>query len=419
MTVKLQLDGKSTKHLSTVTDAIVRAKKILFLSGAGISCSAGIPDFRSMNGLYNTPTSDRIKGKDLFDVSLFNNAATTAAFYQFMALLRTSTCDARPTPTHRFLRTLKDRGSLLRAYTQNIDGLEARVGLNLATLPLAKSDTVQLHGDIHKLKCFLCSETFEYNPSFQTMLSTGEAPDCPSCADKCAMRIAAGRRPVAIGTLRPDIVLYGEQHPAGDSIAEACAMDLKKRPDCLIIAGTTLKVPGFKKLVKDFAKSVHERNGLVIFVNLTELTSTEFSSTIDFHVHCGSDEFVDHLKSARPTFFTKQTTLDSALRSKKVVNPIPKIAAKKQPMTLKTERQSQESPTKKRCPARRTLSEQTLQSNIKLEEIEIKKPGFESTVQEISPDENKENLNPLKRCLSAVVADANGRRTRSWTPELC
>lgn len=237
-----------------------------------------------------------------------------------MASLRAGSCTAQPTPTHKFLRILKDRGSLLRTYTQNIDGLEARVGLNLGTVPLRQNDALQLHGDIHRLKCFLCAVKYDYNPIYTAMLMNGEPPECPSCADKCAIRVALGRRYVAIGTLRPDIVLYGEQHPARNVIANACTSDLKRKPDCLVIAGTSLKVPGLKTLIKNFAKAVHASGGQVIFINSTDVITSEWSQVIDYHVQCRSDDFVQHLKVARPDFFTKQSTLDAVARVTKVVS---------------------------------------------------------------------------------------------------
>lgn len=347
----------------------------------------------------------KFKGKDLFDVSLFNDPESTAAFYRFMAALRTSSCEAQPTTTHRFLKTLKDRGTLLRSYTQNIDGLEARVGLNLAPLPLRNNDVLQLHGDIHKLKCFLCSEVFHYKPSYTDTLLAGEAPDCPACADKCAIRVAAGRRSLAIGTLRPDIVLYGEQHPAGDAIGSACSSDLKRKPDCLIIAGTSLKVPGLKALIKNFAKSVRDQKGLVIFVNLSDVGTSEWSKIVDYHVQCRSDDFVEHLKTARPSFFTRQTTLDGVAKTKKIVE------------------RSQMSPRKKAKFLQNTSSdrlnlvcEAPLQlANVKVERMDEEKTGFEVGIVKMSLGHNKENINPLKRSLLVANLEDREMRPCRWT----
>ena len=268
-----------------------------------------------MEGLYAKDTGDtKIKGKDLFDVSLFRSAETTSTFYKFMADLRASTIKAEPTPTHRFLKTLKEQGALLRSYTQNIDRLEARVGLDI------DKDVVQLHGDIHTLKCVICSTSIQYNDEAASSLHAGEAPECPTCLDKSAIREAAGRRSLAVGTLRPDIVLYGEDHPCGDVIAKACAADLRRRPDCLIIAGTSLKIPGFKRLIKDFAKSVHKQKGKVILLNMTDVLCAEWNDVIDYYVEGGCDDFVDHMKSTRPEAFKLQTTLEAIPKTKSIMS---------------------------------------------------------------------------------------------------
>ena len=79
-------------------------------------------DFRSENGLYNlvkTRYPDVVlRGKDLFDASLFRDQASTALFYTFMAELKLLVSVAVPTPGHVWIKTLQDKGKLLRCYTQ-------------------------------------------------------------------------------------------------------------------------------------------------------------------------------------------------------------------------------------------------------------------------------------------------------------
>jgi NAD-dependent histone deacetylase SIR2 len=149
-------------------------------------------DFRSSDGLYNLVEKRHpncvVKGKDLFDISLFNSPSTTALFFTFMAELRASVLKAQSTITHKFIRTLRDRGKLIRNYTQNIDGLEAREGLNLlamTTKDLRSNEVLQIHGDLHKLVCLLCGSLCDYSDeSFQTLIK-GEAVECPKCLECC------------------------------------------------------------------------------------------------------------------------------------------------------------------------------------------------------------------------------------------
>jgi len=112
-------------------------KRILVLSGAGISCSAGIPDFRSPNtGIYanlaeyNLPTPETI-----FEINYFKEKPE--AWYKFASSFNLE--GFNPTPTHFFIKLLNDKGILWKNITQNIDNLEEKAGINM-------DDVIQCHG---------------------------------------------------------------------------------------------------------------------------------------------------------------------------------------------------------------------------------------------------------------------------------
>ena len=130
-------------------------------------------------------------------------------------------------------------------------------------------------------------------------------------------RVARSARALKIGTLRPAIVLYDEPHPLGDEIGQIQATDVRKGPDLLIIMGTSLKVHGLKKLVKEFAKVTHARKGprtpgIVIFVNKTP-PGGEWDGVIDYHVEGDTDSWTEKViadwKRHKPTDWEHQTTL--------------------------------------------------------------------------------------------------------------
>jgi len=139
-----------------------------------------------------------LKGRDLFDASLFRDPTSTAVFYTFIAQLKRSIDAATPTPTHRFIKTLDTKKKLLRSYTQNIDGLEAQVGLLGTACQEAKSNgkgksrlrtkdvrNVQLHGDIHRVRCTTCSAEYACSEEHLLIFEKGIAPDCPECLSRC------------------------------------------------------------------------------------------------------------------------------------------------------------------------------------------------------------------------------------------
>ena len=144
-------------------------------------------------------------------------------------------------------------------------------------------------------------------------------------------RVARSARALKVGTLRPAIVLYDEPHPLGDDIGTIQTADIARKPDMLIIMGTSLKVHGFKKLVKDFARTVHESAptpsgsagsplkktaksfaGKVIFVNKTA-PGSEWDGIIDYHVAGETDRWcekvIEDWKKARPSDWEVQKTL--------------------------------------------------------------------------------------------------------------
>lgn len=124
------------RDLARVWEAVIHARRIVVVCGAGISVSspANIPDFRSSTGLFRSlkeqhPDAGLTSGKDLFDARLFSSESNTALFYSMIASLHSMTLDAQPTLFHHLLKRLDEQGRLQRVYTQNIDALEERAGL--------------------------------------------------------------------------------------------------------------------------------------------------------------------------------------------------------------------------------------------------------------------------------------------------
>lgn len=220
-------------------------------------------------------------------------------------------------------------------------------------LSKAKSRNVELHGDLGRVRCCLCQTDYPSTEQYVGDYREGLMPDCPACEERCKLscshrsvlpahpsgdeRVKRGSRALAVGTLRPAIVLYDEPHPLGDQIGELQSHDLKKGPDVLLIMGTSLKVHGLKNLVKSFAKRIHEhenpkRRGIVVFVNQTK-PGKEWEGVIDVHVQGETDKWVERVEEVwrrvKPGDWEVQTTLDGPVRAQVEVGSKAKTTPKK------------------------------------------------------------------------------------------
>ncbi|KAK6343580.1 hypothetical protein TWF730_011170 [Orbilia blumenaviensis] len=333
------IGAQHAQELQDIADSICRSCQVLMVTGAGISTNSGIPDFRSANGLYNLvkrrypEQTALLKGKDLFDAISFTNPITTAILYSFLAELRQNVKGITDsTPTHKFIKTLSETGRLLRCYTQNIDGLEALDGLCMDISRGAGKrgkgkekigretgcEVVQLHGDLEMLRCTQCTKLHDYDEERVETLLGGEAPECPDCSRKADDRLAAGKRSINVGTLRPNIVLYDELHPQGEAIGQITHYDATRMaPDLLLIFGTSLKVIGLKRIVKAFASKVKARGGKVLYINATPAADSIWGDVIDYHIQMDCDAWIQDLKLRRKEIWLHQSLLDKEWRKTK------------------------------------------------------------------------------------------------------
>lgn len=165
-------------------------------------------------------------------------------------------------------------------------------------------ECVFLHGSLAQLRCFVCARAAPWDDETRlTDTMAGRQPSCPHCAGATAARQERGKRALGVGKLRPDIVLYGEEHPHAHLISPIVQHDLSLGPDMLLIMGTSMRVHGLKVLVKEFAKAVHDRGGKVVFVNFTKPPESVWADVIDFWVQWDCDSWVEDLRARRPALF--------------------------------------------------------------------------------------------------------------------
>ncbi|KAL2133870.1 hypothetical protein VTI74DRAFT_1542 [Chaetomium olivicolor] len=213
----------SERSLTAVADYIKsgRARRIVVMTGAGISTAAGIPDFRSPEtGLYaNLAALDLPEPEAVFDLSFFR--ANPRPFYALAKELYPGV-RYRPTISHVFIALLARKGLLHMLFTQNIDCLERAAGV-------PPDRIVEAHGSFASQRCIDCKQPFDAG-KMREFVDRGEVPRCE--------REGCG------GLVKPDIVFFGEQLPK----AFFDRMPMTADADLMLVMGTSLQVHPFAGL---------------------------------------------------------------------------------------------------------------------------------------------------------------------------
>jgi len=142
--------------------------------------------------------------------------------------------------------------------------------------------------------CSKCHELSEFDAS---RFCDPVPPVCTNCEELNRVRTeVAGKRSHGVGMLRPRMVLYNEHNPDDEAIGAVTREDLRKRPDAIIVVGTTLKVPGVKRIVREMCATVRDRkDGVAIWINAgSEPSGKEFEDCWDIVVKGTCDEIARH-----------------------------------------------------------------------------------------------------------------------------
>lgn len=220
-----------------VLDKLRSAKKILVITGAGISTSLGIPDFRSSKGFYSRISNLGLSDpQEVFDLDIFHT--DPSIFYSIAYLILPP--DNVYAPLHKFIKLLQDKGKLLRNYTQNIDNLEANAGIEYTKM-------IQCHGSFAFATCVTCGYQVKGEEIYPQMRNK-EIPYCPKCAAqrKRMMNKEDTYVEESYGVMKPNITFFGEALPSlfHDNINH----DLRET-DLIISIGTSLKVAPVAEIV--------------------------------------------------------------------------------------------------------------------------------------------------------------------------
>ncbi|KAK5853708.1 hypothetical protein PBY51_014840 [Eleginops maclovinus] len=210
---------KKRKDINTLEDVVRllrESKRILVLTGAGVSVSCGIPDFRSRDGIYARLAVDFPDLPDpqaMFDIEYFRR--DPRPFFKFAKEIYPG--QFQPSPCHKFISMLDKQKKLLRNYTQNIDTLEQVAGVQRI---------IQCHGSFATASCLVCKHKVDCEAVREDIFNQ-VVPHCPRCPD------------IPLAIMKPDIVFFGENLP--EMFHRAMKLD-KDEVDLLIVIGSSLKV---------------------------------------------------------------------------------------------------------------------------------------------------------------------------------
>ncbi|OAD74999.1 hypothetical protein PHYBLDRAFT_98431, partial [Phycomyces blakesleeanus NRRL 1555(-)] len=258
--------------LQDVVDLLRTSSNIMIVTGAGVSVSCGIPDFRSETGIYARLQEYELEDpQQMFDIQYFRDSPEI--FYSFAKELYPSNYE--PSPSHLFVKMVEDRGKLLRNYTQNIDTLEHKAGIK---------NLVNCHGSFATASCVKCGHKVQ-GKEIEEYIFQQKVPPC----HKCAKEASAKPKPKpnnsnnsddddddgeytgeyrGMSIMKPDITFFGERLPA--EFDQLLAVDANK-VDLLIVIGSSLKVSPVSEIMSQIPHSVPQ-----ILINRTPITHMTF-----------------------------------------------------------------------------------------------------------------------------------------------
>jgi NAD-dependent deacetylase len=200
--------GSTQTALDDAAELFRKARRVVVLTGAGISTPSGIPDFRSEgSGLWS-------RDEPMEVASLVTFRTYPERFFNWFRPLASQIFNAEPNAAHTALVQLEREGVTQTIVTQNIDGLHQKAG---------SACVVEMHGTLRTMSCTVCFWQFQSDDYLRPFVESGVIPQCPECG----------------GILKPDVILFGEQLPQSAWFA---AQREARQCDLMLVAGSSLEV---------------------------------------------------------------------------------------------------------------------------------------------------------------------------------
>ena len=236
-------------RLDAVAECVARARRVLFITGAGISADSGLPTYRGVGGLYEGElTEEGLAIEEALSGEVFERRPDIT--WRYLAQIEAGCRGAQPNDAHHAIALLEQQLDRVMVFTQNVDGLHRMAG---------SRDLIEIHGNLHHLLCTVCA----HEEVVDDLAGRELPPRCPACG----------------GLLRPNVVLFGEALPEPEMTRFIDT--LQTGFDMVFSIGTSSVFPYIVQPVLYAARS----GTPTVEINPSR---TPLSEAVDFHLSVGA-----------------------------------------------------------------------------------------------------------------------------------
>jgi NAD-dependent protein deacetylase/lipoamidase len=251
----------TTDTIQQVADLFTQSKRLLFITGAGVSADSGLPTYRGVGGLYNRgETEDGVVIEQALSGPMLQ--ARPDLTWKYLWQIGEACSGAKPNAAHKIIAGLESQKEDVWVLTQNVDGLHRAAG---------SQNLVEVHGDMFDLSCTDCGQ--EYKAS-ELLASFASISDLPPLCDRCQ------------GIIRPNVVLFEEMLPA--SVVNGLAHLALVEFDTVIAIGTTASFP----YIREPLSRAQQAGRPIVEINPTR---TAISDHFDYRIELGAAEAMEKI----------------------------------------------------------------------------------------------------------------------------
>jgi NAD-dependent deacetylase len=239
------------EQIEKVAQWILRSKRVVVFTGAGLSTESGIPDFRSPGGIW-----DRYNPEDFYFQNFVSSEGARLKYWQMSMEMYEPIKKAEPNPAHLAIAELETLKKLDCVITQNVDGLHFKAGNS-------EEKVIQLHGNATYVSCLSCGKRYDRDEIQERLRTTQRAPRCDDCS----------------GLLKPATISFGQPMPGRETEE---AYHRSSRCDLFIVIGSSLVVEPAASMPR-----IAKRSGSKLVIINRDITPYDAMADLAIHAQAG------------------------------------------------------------------------------------------------------------------------------------